>query len=102
MRTNKVLKATVWYTLSSFLLKGIGFLTTPIFSRILSTEEYGIVNNFNAWLAIVTVIGSLCLSASLIRARFEYEGDLDSYVKTNLFFGSSITILLSMFLLKLK
>ena len=99
MRTNKVLKATVWYTLSSFLLKGIGFLTTPIFSRILSTEEYGIVNNFNAWLAIVTVIGSLCLSASLIRARFEYEGDLDSYVKTNLFFGSSITILLSMFLL---
>ncbi|MBR5166492.1 MAG: oligosaccharide flippase family protein [Salinivirgaceae bacterium] len=99
MRTNKVLKATIWYTLSSFILKGIGFLTTPVFSRILSIEEYGIVNNFNAWLAIVTVIGSLCLSASLIRARFDYENELNSYVKTNLFLGSSVTLLLTVLLL---
>ncbi len=99
MKTGKVLKATIWYTLSSFILKGIGFLTTPVFSRILSTEEFGIVNNFNAWFAIISVIGSFCLTASLIRARFDYKDEIDSYVKTNLIFGSCIALLISAVLL---
>lgn len=98
-KTNKVLKATFWFTVSNFLLKGISFITTPIFGRILSTAEFGVVNNFNAWLAILLVIGSLCLYASLIRARFDYADDLDSFIKTNLVFGSIIAGALSIILM---
>lgn len=94
MSKSKVLKASLWYTISSFLLKGMGFITTPIFCRILTQEEYGIVNNFNAWLAIISVIGTFSLSASLVRARFDYKDELDSFVKTNLLFGSFVTALL--------
>lgn len=92
MSGNKIVKASIWYTLSSFLLKGIGFITTPIFSRILTQEEYGIVNNFNAWLAIIAIIGTLSLSASLVRARFDYKEELNSFIKSNLLCGTLVTI----------
>ena len=34
-------KAALWFTICSFLQKGISFITVPIFTRLMSTEEYG-------------------------------------------------------------
>lgn len=87
MNNNIVLKSSVWYMISSFFLKAIGFITTPIFSRILTLEEYGDYNNFTAWLGIVSVISSLSLVSTLIRARFDFKDHLHSYVKTISLFG---------------
>ena len=33
-------KAALWFTICSFLQKGISFITVPIFTRLMSTEEY--------------------------------------------------------------
>ena len=38
---NKVVKAGAGYIIGNYLLKGITFLSAPIFTRLLSTEEYG-------------------------------------------------------------
>ena len=53
------IKATLWFLVASFLQKGIQALTTPIFTRLLSTSEYGQFSVFNSWLGIVSVIVSL-------------------------------------------
>ena len=42
MASNKALRSGVGYTLGNVLIKGINFLTLPIFSRILSPEEFGV------------------------------------------------------------
>lgn len=34
-------KASLWFLICAFLQKGISFITTPIFTRLLSTSEYG-------------------------------------------------------------
>ena len=34
-------KASVWYLAASALSKGVGIITTPIFTRLLSGEDYG-------------------------------------------------------------
>ena len=94
MQNNKIIRASIWYTVSGFLLKGIGFITTPIFSRILTLEEYGILNNFNSWVAILAIVCTLSLSASLVRARFDYKNDLNSFIKTNLLLGSFVTLII--------
>lgn len=75
-----VAKATLWYTVSNFILKGIGFFTTPIFARVLTMEEYGQYNNFTTWLSLLTIISTLSLSASLISARKDYKEDFSNYV----------------------
>lgn len=52
------LRASFWFLICSFLQKGISLITTPIFTRILSTEEYGRYNVFNSWLSIITIFVS--------------------------------------------
>lgn len=54
-------RASFWFLMCSFLQKGISVITTPIFTRLLSTAEYGQFNVFNSWLGIITVIVSMRL-----------------------------------------
>ena len=42
-------KAGIWYTLGNILLKGCIFFTLPIFTRILSTNDFGIYNTYMAY-----------------------------------------------------
>lgn len=35
------LKASLWYTISNILVKGISLLSTPIFTRVMSQDQYG-------------------------------------------------------------
>lgn len=55
------LKASFWFLICSFLQKGISLITTPIFTRLLSTTEYGQYNVFNSWLSIITIFVSFNL-----------------------------------------
>ena len=54
-----VVKASFWFLVCSFLQKGISAISTPIFSRIMTTSEYGGYDVFNSWLSIATEI--VCL-----------------------------------------
>lgn len=54
-------KASLWFLLCGFLARGISFITVPIFTRILSTEEYGQFSVFNSWFGIVSVFVTLDL-----------------------------------------
>lgn len=72
------MKASLWFLICAFLQKGISVLTTPIFTRLLSTSEYGQYNVFNSWLGIVTVFVSLNLGAGVFSqglVKFEEEKD---------------------------
>ena len=84
----KALKSGVWYTVSYVLVRGISYLTVPIFTRILSKEEYGIYNNYLSLLAILTIIVTLNLAATIINARYDYAETLYDYIFTVLLLSS--------------
>ena len=86
-------KASFWFLICAFLQKGISFLTTPIFTRLLSTEEYGQFNIFNSWLGILTVIVSLNLSAG-VYARGVVKFENDRKVFTSSMQGLTLTLTL--------
>ena len=54
-------KASMWYLACSVLQKAIGFLTTPIFTRVMGTSDFGVVSMYNSWEAILTVLCTLYL-----------------------------------------
>lgn len=83
---NRIFKAGTWYTISNFFVKGINFLTIPIFTRILTTDDYGIVSLYNTWVAIFILIIGLSLNESIRRGKYDYENEYDEFV-------SSITVL---------
>lgn len=70
------IKASFWFLVCAFLQKGISVITTPIFTRLLSTAEYGQYNVFNSWLGIITIFVSLNLSYGVYTqglVKFENE-----------------------------
>lgn len=79
---NKVVKAGVGYTVGNILIKSIGILTLPLFSRIMSTEEFGVYNVFMSYDAILFVIISLALHSSVFNANLEFKGKINDYVSS--------------------
>lgn len=68
-------KASLWFLVTSFLQKGISVLTTPIFTRLLSTTEYGQYNVFSSWLSIATVFVSLNLYSGMYVSGLVKHGE---------------------------
>ena len=94
MGNNKVkivVKSGIWYTFSSFIVKSIGFLTTPIFTRILTREEYGLYSNYASWLSTITIFITLGLGTSFISAKFDFKEKFDEYVSSTLILSTIIT-----------
>ena len=70
-----VLKAGIWYTVSNFVFRGMAFITTPVFTRLLTKGEYGDFSNFASWMSILVIITSCDLQTSIIRSKLEFEDD---------------------------
>lgn len=86
--TRKALKSGAWYTIANFLVRSIGFLTTPIFGRLLTKAEFGVVNHYGSWLSIFTIIITLNLESTFISARFDHKKTFDDYVYSVLVLSS--------------
>lgn len=82
MSENKVIKAGIGYTVGNYMLKGLSFLTVPVFSRLLSTEDYGIFNTYLAYQTILFLLVGLALHASLKNAKYKYRGSFERYNST--------------------
>lgn len=78
------IKATICFFVCTFLQKGISVMTTPIFTRILSVDEYGQYNVFNSWLSILTIFVSMCLAGGV------YTQGLVKFKEERAVFSSSI------------
>jgi len=66
-------KVSLWFSIASFLQMGINFLTAPIFARLLSSEEFGIVNVYNSWSILLLIILSFSLYKSLMNLYVKYD-----------------------------
>ena len=77
-------RASFWFLICSFLQKGISNLATPIFTRLMTTAEYGNYNSFNSWLTIVTIFVSLHLYSGV------YTSGLVKFSEERNVFSSSL------------
>ncbi|MDF9824990.1 O-antigen/teichoic acid export membrane protein [Breznakia sp. PF5-3] len=76
-------KASIWYTISSILQRGIAFLTLPIFTRLLTTDQYGQYTIYNSWLGIVMIFTTLNLQyGSFNTAMSKFDKDRDTYISS--------------------
>ncbi|MDC7292851.1 oligosaccharide flippase family protein [Butyrivibrio sp. DSM 10294] len=93
-------KASAWNTFSSIIQKGISILTIPIFTRMMSTQEYGEVSLYSSWYAIIAIFGSLNLyHSTTFNGLTKFENDKNGVISS----FQSLTFVLSaaIFLLSL-
>ena len=77
---NKVLKAGAGYVIGNYLLKGITFLSAPIFTRLLTKEEFGLFGTYTSYESILYIFIGLALHSSLNNAKYKYKEKFNEYV----------------------
>lgn len=78
-QNQQYIKSGVWYIVGSLLIKGISFFSLPLFTRLLSTSDFGNFNLFISYENIVNVIIGLGTAGTIKTAFFDYKSDFKKY-----------------------
>ena len=86
-------KATIWFMICSTLQRVILILTTPLFTRLMSTEQYGQYTVYTSWLQVFTIMTTLRLNAGgFNKAMSKFSDKRDEFVATNQTLTSILTL----------
>ncbi len=66
-------RAALWFTICSFLQRGITMITTPFFTRLLSTEEYGLYSTYLSWESVFVLLITFSLYKAMMNLYVKYE-----------------------------
>lgn len=93
-----LLKSGFWYTVSNYLTRAMVFITMPLFTRLMTKEQYGDFSVFANLQAILLVICGLESYSTINRARFDFESksEFDEYITSSLLLSSLFTMSLFM------
>ena len=80
--STKAVKSGFWYVLSNVLIRAVGIITAPIYTRLLTPAETGYANSFNSYVSIITVVTCLCLIYSVGRAKLDFKDEFDEYMSS--------------------
>lgn len=93
IKTKELKKAGIYYLFGTFFNKGIAFITVPIFTRLLNTDDYGIISTYSSWTGIVTILMCCTLYMGVRAAFIDYEEKIEEFLSTMLLFQTSIFVL---------
>ena len=85
------------YLIAQMVTTGLAFIAIPIFTRLFTQEDYGVISVYNAFLAIAVIVFSGNIYSSIARYYFEKKSDFNeflgtTFVLTLLFFSVGTTI----------
>ena len=95
-RNKELAKNTLIIFIGTIFTKLITFFLLPLYTSILSTEEYGIVDLFNTLISLIIPLISLKIEDGTFRYLIKYRDDSKKQkevLTTSLFFNLAITII---------
>lgn len=85
-------KASLWFVICSVLKDITDVLATPIFTRILTADQYGIYNVYHSWFQILKIIFTLFLFSDVFNVGLlRFEQDRDRFISATLGIVTAIT-----------
>ena len=94
-------KSSMVFLLSTVFLKGMIFLTTPIFTRIMSESDMGIIGTYQSWRGVFEAIAIFSIPAGGIFnvGMSQYRDDRDGYMSNMVCFCAVFASISGAFLL---
>jgi O-antigen/teichoic acid export membrane protein len=90
MDVKEVKKASSFYLIGTLFNKGMSFLTVPLFTRILSTTDYGIITTYYSWVSILGMILGFALHMGIRAACIDFKKEIDEFTATIFMFTTII------------
>ena len=83
LKINKEIIGVVIFMVSTFFQRGLGLITTPIFTRILTSYDYGIVSTYNTWSGVLSVIFTLSIAANVFNTGLiKFKDERNQFVSS--------------------
>ena len=90
-------KSAVVYTASSVFTRGLAIISVPIFTRLMTTEQIGVVNIYNSWYSLISAFATLSLtSGGFAVAMKEYSDKRDEYESSILTLTSIVAFIIAL------
>lgn len=87
-------KASIVFLFVSIVQKGLAYITTPIYTNLLTTDEYGKVAVFLTWFQLIGIVAMFSLQAGVFNnGMLEYKQDRDGYMFSMLILSNIITLI---------
>jgi len=78
---NVAVKASLWFTFCSVFRRGISVITMPIFTRIMTTEQFGTYNIFLTWYNIIGLLVTLNIHMEIFnKGLIDHKSDMDGFM----------------------
>lgn len=99
-------KASAALMATQMIQKGLSLITSPIFTRLLSTSEYGEVSLFFSWYEIFVIFTGLCLSKGVFNnGMMDFKDDRETFTLSmysltfisTLVIGTAVTVFCTIF-----
>ena len=71
-----------FFILAQFCVRGLTFVVTPFYSRMLSKAQYGDIRVYESWLLIAYTVMSLCLWRSEDVAKYDFRDKYYEYTSS--------------------
>jgi O-antigen/teichoic acid export membrane protein len=88
----ELLKHAKNYISAEVLTKGLAFITLPIFTRLMSPDEYGVLSVFVSFTGILAIIFGFGIRGAIGRYYYEDTDDFFEYFSSNFWFVLSASI----------
>ncbi len=89
-------RVSVVFISVNIIQKALSFLTSPIFTRLLTVEEFGKVNVWLSWEQMIGVVAMFCLSSGVFNnGMVDYPTKRDEFSFSMLGLSNTITIITS-------
>lgn len=86
-------KSSAAFFLASVVSMGINYITTPLYTRLLSPEEYGKAAIFLAWVNVFAIFATFNLSSGVFNnGMLDYPNNRDEYSYSMLVLSNIITV----------
>lgn len=87
------IKAALWFTACSIIQRGISVISMPIFTRMMSTEQYGQYSLYMSWYALLSIVVTLNLALEVFnKGLSDHEGSRDRYASSQFGLVTCITL----------
>lgn len=86
-------KASMWFLFANVFQKAVMVIFTPVFTRLMTTEEFSSYAVFQSWETILTVFATLNISNyATAKALVEFKDDRDTFISSAEFLTVILTI----------
>lgn len=91
---NRIFKVGSMSLIATVFTRAINLISVPIFSRILTTAEYGRVDVFMTYVNIFMILMGLDFQAAIGKSQLDFKEKTDEYITSSILFTGLTSIIL--------